>query len=104
MPLHLPRLYMTQLCFEQIERFLYIARPDSAETRQEGDKRWCYKLEPLASSFESAAKQYYQPGSNISIDETVICYFGRSKHIIKMPNKPIRQRYKISALAEHGYI
>jgi hypothetical protein len=30
--------------------------------------------------------------------------FGRTKHTIKMPNKPISQGYKIFALAEHGYI
>ena len=103
-PLHLPRLYMNQLRFEQIKGFLHIARPDSAENQQEGSKRWWYKLEPLASSFESAAKQYYQPGSNVSIDGTMIRCFGRSKHTIKMPNKPIKQGYKIFALAEYGYI
>ena len=30
--------------------------------------------------------------------------FGRTKHTVKMPNKPIQQGYKIFALAEHGYI
>ena len=32
-PLHLPRLYMSQKRFEQIKRFLHIARPDAAIAR-----------------------------------------------------------------------
>jgi anaphase-promoting complex subunit 8 len=30
--------------------------------------------------------------------------FGRTVYIYKMPNKPVKQGYKIFALAEHGYI
>src|SRR5204863_5235671 len=29
---------------------------------------------------------------------------GRSLHTVKMPKKPIKQGYKVFALAEHGYI
>jgi hypothetical protein len=39
---------MSQMRFEQIKRFLYIARPYSANNQQQGGKRWWYKLEPLA--------------------------------------------------------
>jgi hypothetical protein len=102
-PLHLPRRYMTQKRFEQIKRFLHISRLGT-EDDQKATKQWWYKVEPLASEFEKAAQNYYYPGSNISIDETMIRCFGRTKHTIKMPNKPISQGYKIFALAEHGYI
>ena len=84
-PLHSPQLYMSQKRFEQIKRFLHISRPDTDSKRQPQDKRWWYKLEPLASSFEKAAQQHYQPGSNIAIDESMIRCFGRTKHTIKMP-------------------
>ena len=102
-PLHLPRRYMTQKRFEQIKRFLHISRLGT-EDDQKATKQWWYKVEPLASEFERAAQNYYHPGSNISIDETMIRCFGRTKHTIKMPNKPISQGYKIFALAEYGYI
>ncbi|KAJ5576621.1 hypothetical protein N7535_003547 [Penicillium sp. DV-2018c] len=39
-----------------------------------------------------------------SVDETMVRCFGRSKHTVKMPNKPIKQGYKLFALAKHGYI
>lgn len=102
--IHTPHLYMSLKRFEQIKRFLHISRPTSADNHQPGDKRWWYKLEPVASSFERAARQYYQPGSNVSVDETMIRCFGRTKHTVKMPNKPIKQGYKIFALANRGYI
>ena len=57
--IHTPCLYMSQKRFEQIKRFLYISRPTSADNHRLGDKRWWYKLEPLASTFERAARQYY---------------------------------------------
>ncbi|EDN07287.1 predicted protein [Histoplasma mississippiense (nom. inval.)] len=41
-------------------------------------------------------KKYYNPGSNLSIDEMMIRFFGRSKYTIKMSQKPIRQGYKSS--------
>jgi hypothetical protein len=104
-PLHSPPLYMTLKRFEQIKRYLHISHPDEDEKRSEKDiKQWWYKVEPLSSSFKEAAQKHYQPGSNISIDETMIRCFGRTKHTVKMPKKPIQQGYKIFALAEHGYI
>ena len=30
--------------------------------------------------------------------------FGRSQHTFKMPNKPIKQGYKLFAIADQGYI
>ena len=30
-------------------------------------------------------------------------FTGRSVHTIKMPNKPIKEGYKMWALADHGY-
>jgi Transposase IS4 len=92
---------MTLKRFKQIKRYLHISHPDEDK---ENKKQWWYKLDPLASYFQEAAEKYYQPGSNISIDETMIRCFGRTKHTIKMPNKPIQQGYKIFALAEHSYI
>jgi hypothetical protein len=98
--LHRPRFCMGLKRFEQIRRYLHVSPPDQRPEH----KQWWYKLEPLASSFDQAAQRYYQPGSNVSIDETMIRCFGRTKHTVKMPSKPIKQGYKIFALAEHGYI
>jgi hypothetical protein len=101
---HLPRLYMTRTRFEQLKRFLHISHPESDELRAAGSKDWWHKLEPLASCFHEAAQKFYTPGSHLSVDEIMVQCFGRTLHTYKMPNKPIKQGYKIFALAEHGYI
>jgi hypothetical protein len=44
------------------------------------------------------------PGSNVTLDEAMILFTGRSIHITKMPNKPISQGYKFLCMAEKSYI
>ena len=54
-PIHTPRLYMSLKRFEQIKRILRISRSTSADDHGPRDKRWWYKLEPLASVLGRAA-------------------------------------------------
>ncbi|EDN09363.1 predicted protein [Histoplasma mississippiense (nom. inval.)] len=72
------------------------SRPESSSFIQ--------KLEPLYSNFHAACRKYYNPGSNLSIDEMMIRFFGRSKYTVKMPQKPIKQGYKVFGLGEQGYL
>jgi hypothetical protein len=95
---------MTRTRFEQLKRFLHISHPESDELRAAGSKDWWHKLEPLASCFHEAAQKFYTPGSHLSVDEIMVRCFERTLHTYKMLNKPIKQGYKIFALAEHGYI
>ncbi|EDN07499.1 predicted protein [Histoplasma mississippiense (nom. inval.)] len=60
------------------------------------------KLEPLYFNFHAACWKYYNPGSNLSIDEMMIRFFGRFKYTVKMPQKPIKQGYKVFGLGEQG--
>jgi hypothetical protein len=122
-PLHIIHEYISLIRFQQIKRYLhispcYIGYPhvpdpldkelDEAEEAKYDiehlGKIWWRKLEPLISEFRSASERYYQPSTNISIDELIIRCHGRSSHTYKMPNKPINQGYKLYALADHGYI
>jgi len=111
-PIHLPRRYITLLRWEQIKRYLHISDPREQDSlhqlpksvQQLHKKEWWYKLEPLASTFHKASQQYYTPSSNVAIDELMVKCSGRSSHTVKMPKKPIKQGYKIFALADHDYI
>lgn len=110
-PLHMPRRFMGLKRFEQIKRFFHVADPDPEAAIQEAIKlnlkpnqMWWYKLEPFASRLRAACLQYWKPSNAVSIDETMIRGFGRSQHTFKMPNKPIKQGYKIFAIADRGYI
>jgi hypothetical protein len=95
---------MTQTRFKQLKQFLHISYLESDELRRTGSKDWWHKLELLASRFYKAAQKHYIPGSNLSVNKIMVRCFGRTLHTYKIPNKPIKQGYKIFALAEHGYI
>ena len=79
-PLHLIPSHISLHRFSQIKRFCHISCPDSDE--REGltlpsNKKWWYKLEPLASSLQSSFQRYYSPSSEVSIDELIVRCFGR---------------------------
>ena len=61
------------------------------------------KLEPLASWVRQQSKNLYLPASQVAVDEMMVRFGGRSKHTVKMPNKPISEGYKIFALCDRGY-
>ena len=58
----------------------------------------------MLSTFRDACQQYLILGTNVAIDEIMVRFFGRSADTCKMPNKPIKQGYKIFALAANGYV
>ena len=61
-------------------------------------------MEPLLSTFCAASQRYYIPRTEVAIDEIMVHFHGRSSDTCKMPNKPIKQGYKIFALADQGYV
>jgi hypothetical protein len=58
----------------------------------------------MLSTFRTACQTCLILGTDVAIDEIMVCFFGRSHDTCKMPNKPIKQGYKIFALAESGYV
>jgi hypothetical protein len=101
-PSHLP---LRQ--FQQIKRYLHIScsKTDKSQGYDlPNNKVWWYKIEPLASRLQASFRRYYSPSTSISIDELMVRCFSRSNHTYKMPNKPIKQGYKLYGIADHGYI
>lgn len=110
-PIHMPRRFMGLKRFQQIKRFFHVADPDPEAAVQEAmrlnlkpNQMWWYKLEPFAPRLRAACLQHWKPSNAVSIDETMIRGFGRSQHTFKMPHKPIKQGYKLFAIADQGYI
>jgi hypothetical protein len=62
------------------------------------------KLEPLASLLCTKFQAYIVLGQNISFDEIMVPFSGRSQHILKMKNKSISEGFKIWALCDYGYL
>lgn len=96
-PVHYIAQKMSMKRFQQIKRFLHISEPYA-------DNRPYYaKVEPLLSHICNISKKLYMPSTNISVDEMMVRFSGRSTHTIRIKNKPTPEGYKIFALCDHGY-
>lgn len=89
--------FMTLLRFQQLKRFFHVSHPEADHPH------WYSKMEPLSSHLEERFRRYYVPSSNVSVDEMMVRFCGRSAHTIRMKNKPIPEGYKILALCDDGY-
>jgi hypothetical protein len=74
------------------------------DTQDPVDKGFFEKLEPLTSHIRDICKRLYTPGTHVTINESMSAYRERTSHTTKLKNKPIKEGYKMWALAEHGYI
>jgi len=65
-----------------------------------------YKIQPLIKHIISVSQEYYSPEKNLTIDESMIRFRGRSKFKVYMSLKPIRFGFKAYVLAESssGYM
>ena len=61
------------------------------------------KLSPLFELLRERFKAFVILGQNISVDEMMIPFTGRSRHTLKMKNKPVGEGFKIWALCDHGF-
>jgi Pyruvate/2-oxoacid:ferredoxin oxidoreductase gamma subunit len=70
------------------------------------DEQWYKKIDPLANAFRAATTpELYQLPQNLSIDEQLIQFTGRSKHTIQMNSKAAGAGYKIYSLCcSNGYM
>lgn len=79
-PLHSIPSHISLSRFEQIKRYCHISCSESdkrAGYHLTNNKRWWYKVEPLASTLQASFQQYYSPSSEVSIDELMVRCFGR---------------------------
>ncbi|CAG8824880.1 7084_t:CDS:1 [Cetraspora pellucida] len=97
LPLYHISKQMSLKHFEIIKRFLHISSPAVTINN------YFEKLESLLSHIRNVSKQLYVPNSNVSVDEMVIRFSGRSIHTVRIKNKPILEGFKILSLCESGY-
>ena len=63
------------------------------------DERWFQKVGPLFDHVRRVCKTLVVPGGRLAIDEMMVRFFGRSAQTFRMRNKPVREGYKVMALA-----
>ena len=98
-----PAAYLGKTRFQEIRRFFHVSPYNSPTETPEGLPCWHSKVDILLEQLRFFSQQYRVPGSNVTIDEAMILFTGRSIHITKMPNKPISQGYKFFCMPEKGY-
>lgn len=64
---------------------------------------WYSKLDPLATHIQTISQSICIPSSNVSIDEMIARFSGRSAHTVRIKNKPTPEGYKILSLCDAGY-
>ena len=94
--IHKPMESMTLFRFQQIKWYFHVSPPITT--------RWYMKLELLASQLRTKFQAYVVLGQNVSFDEMMVPFARRSKHTLKMKNKPVKEGFKIWALCDHGYL
>jgi hypothetical protein len=104
--IHRPMEHMTYFRFQQIKRYFHVAPPPLPLNKpsRQPINQWYMKLAPLFGMLQEQFKTYVIPGQNVSFDEMMVPFTGRSRHTLKMKNKPISEGFKIWALCCYGYI
>lgn len=90
---------MSKNRWEQIHRHLtFNALPTNQKTP------WWAPIEPIASRVREACKSAVKPSKWVAVDEAMVAFTGRSKHVVNLPSKPIPKGFKVWVLgAKHGY-
>jgi hypothetical protein len=99
-----PAAYLGKTRFQEIRRFFHVSPYNSPTETPEGLPCWHSKVDILLEQLRFFLQQYSGPGSNVTIDEPMILFTGRSMYITKMLNQPINQGYKFFCMAEKGYV
>ena len=94
--------YMSFRRYEQLSAYFKLR--DLVITPLTPSEEWFAVLEPVATHLRTTCKKLLYLGTHIAIDEAMIAYRGRTKHTIKIKNKPISEGYKVWILAEAGYV
>jgi Transposase IS4 len=64
---------------------------------------WWDKLEPIFSILRQKCSFYWIPSTNLTVDEIMLKFEGRSSQKITIPGKPIPTGFKLFALGDSGY-
>ena len=99
--IHKPMQRMTFYRFEQIKQYFHVSPPSQPNKPK---SQWYMKLSPLFEVLRHQFRAYVILGQNVSFDEMMVPYTGRSQHTLKMKNKPVSEGFKIWALCDYGYI
>ncbi len=92
----------TERCFKQIW-YAFIIWNFNTSLKQSEDS-WWFRVESLATTICKTCQKYWISEAHLTVNENMISYLEHTQHVIKASHKPIKQDYKIWALADLDYI
>ena len=93
---------ITLVRFQQIKRFFKMSNFNNESDFYDFD--WWKKLKSLTSDFQKISQKLYMSSSHVSVNEQLILFKERFKHILKMIAKKIDEDFKIYNLCEKNYL
>ena len=92
--------------FEEITRYLHFTDNDKLPARGEDGFSRLQKVDPIISALKQKFKAVYYPHSQLSVDEAMIPFKGRSSMKQYLPLKPVKRGFKVWAMADalNGYL
>ena len=97
---------ISQNRFEQITCYLHFTDNDSLPSRGEEGYFQLQKVDPVINHLKDKFKSVYYPHCEVSIDEAMIPFKGRSSMKQYFPLKPVKCSFKVWAMSDatNGYM
>jgi hypothetical protein len=86
--------------FNELLRYFHIAKPTPTRVKHTAID----KIEPLHTRCLQTFRDYFLPGRELTVDETMVRFKGRSPWKTIIRGKPTPIGYKLYTLASHGYL
>jgi hypothetical protein len=103
-PLHTITKFMPLRKFQLITRYFRTFDYTKLDVRDEGDLPKTFQAaEPWSQHIQKVSAELFIPGTNLTVDECIIPFTGRSKETTVVKNKPTPLGFKVWAIAQHGF-
>src|SRR6478609_1879290 len=103
-PLHSIIKFMPLLKFELINRYFRTFDYTKIDVRDEGDLPKTFQVaEEWSNLIQKVSNELYLPGTNLTVDECMVPFTGRSKETTLVKNKPTPVGFKVWVIAQQGF-
>jgi hypothetical protein len=103
-PLHSIIKFMPLRKFELITRYFRTFDYTKVDMRDESDLPKTFKAaDEWSEHIQKVSTELYDPGTNLTVDECMVPFTGRSKDTTLVKGKPTPVGFKVWAIAQQGY-
>ena len=86
---------MTYRRHQKLTQYLYVSDRTNEPVWNSADHYKLYKISPMFNMAQNIFAECYKPGQNQTIDEGMIVFKGRLRHVQYLPAKHLREEYKV---------